>query len=82
MRRRTASRTGRAQQNWGDVKHLKSGQHAHLSSDMISKAATIYGAACAKLGIEESPLLNEEGEPVVQGGKLARKRASLGRLNL
>lgn len=30
-----------------------------------------YGAACAKLGIEESRLLNEEGEPVVQGGKLA-----------
>jgi GDPmannose 4,6-dehydratase len=30
-----------------------------------------YGAACAKLGIVESELLNEEGEPVVRGGKLA-----------
>jgi GDPmannose 4,6-dehydratase len=30
-----------------------------------------YGAACAKLGIEDSHLLNEEGEPVVRGGKLA-----------
>ncbi len=30
-----------------------------------------YGAACAKLGIEQSELLNEEGEPIVQGGKLA-----------
>jgi GDPmannose 4,6-dehydratase len=30
-----------------------------------------YGAACAKLGIEDSPMLNEEGEPVVKGGKLA-----------
>ena len=30
-----------------------------------------YGAACAKLDIEQSQLLNEEGEPVVQGGKLA-----------
>jgi len=30
-----------------------------------------YGAACAKLGIRDSNLLNEEGEPVVRGGKLA-----------
>jgi GDPmannose 4,6-dehydratase len=30
-----------------------------------------YGAACAKLGIGTSPQLNEEGEPVVSGGKLA-----------
>jgi GDPmannose 4,6-dehydratase len=30
-----------------------------------------YGAACAKLGIAESRALNEEGEPVVQGGKVA-----------
>ena len=30
-----------------------------------------HGAACAKLGIDHSELLNEEGEPVVQGGKLA-----------
>jgi GDPmannose 4,6-dehydratase len=30
-----------------------------------------YGAACAKLGIGESELLNEEGEPVVHDGKLA-----------
>ncbi|HUN90539.1 MAG TPA: GDP-mannose 4,6-dehydratase [Burkholderiaceae bacterium] len=30
-----------------------------------------YGAACAKLGIADSPLLNEEGEPVVRDGKLA-----------
>jgi GDPmannose 4,6-dehydratase len=30
-----------------------------------------YGAACAGLGIEESPDLNEMGRPIVQGGKLA-----------
>jgi GDPmannose 4,6-dehydratase len=30
-----------------------------------------YGAACAKLGITNSPELNEEGEPVVKDGKLA-----------
>jgi GDPmannose 4,6-dehydratase len=30
-----------------------------------------YGAACAKLGIADSRLLNEEGEPVVKKGKLA-----------
>jgi len=29
------------------------------------------GAACAKLGLPESRVLNEEGEPVVRGGKLA-----------
>jgi GDPmannose 4,6-dehydratase len=30
-----------------------------------------YGAACAKLGIANSPQLNEEGEPMVKDGKLA-----------
>lgn len=30
-----------------------------------------YGAACAKLGIRNSPLVNEHGEPVVKDGKLA-----------
>jgi GDPmannose 4,6-dehydratase len=30
-----------------------------------------YGAACAKLGIGSSRLLNEEGEPVVSEGKVA-----------
>jgi len=30
-----------------------------------------YGAACAKLGVRTSRLLNEEGEPVVQDGKLS-----------
>jgi GDPmannose 4,6-dehydratase len=30
-----------------------------------------YGAACAVLGIEDSPDLNEMGRPIVQGGKLA-----------
>jgi GDPmannose 4,6-dehydratase len=30
-----------------------------------------YGAACAKLGVRDSRLLNEEGEPVVRAGKLA-----------
>jgi GDPmannose 4,6-dehydratase len=29
-----------------------------------------YGAACAKLGIRDSRLLNEEGEPVVREGRL------------
>lgn len=30
-----------------------------------------YGAACAKLNVKSSPLLNEEGEPVVNDGKLS-----------
>ena len=30
-----------------------------------------YGAACAALGIDESPDMNERGRPIVQGGKLA-----------
>lgn len=30
-----------------------------------------FGAACAKLGLAESRALNEEGEPLVSGGKLA-----------
>jgi GDPmannose 4,6-dehydratase len=29
-----------------------------------------FGAACAKLGVSESRLLNEEGEPIVRDGKL------------
>jgi GDPmannose 4,6-dehydratase len=30
-----------------------------------------YGAACASLGITDSPDVNETGRPIVQGGKLA-----------
>lgn len=30
-----------------------------------------YGAACAALGIDDSPDLNERGRPIVDGGKLA-----------
>lgn len=30
-----------------------------------------YGAACAALGIVDSPELNERGRPIVEGGKLA-----------
>lgn len=30
-----------------------------------------YGAACAALGIENSPDMNERGRPIVEGGKLA-----------
>ena len=30
-----------------------------------------YGAACAALGIRESPDLNERGQPIVAGGRLA-----------
>ena len=36
---------------------------------LVQKIA--YGAACAKLGITESKAINEEGEPVVQNGKLS-----------
>lgn len=36
-----------------------------------------YGAACAALGIKNSPDMNEKGEPIVQHGKLA-----LGNLNV
>ncbi len=30
-----------------------------------------HGAACLKLGLRNSPVLNEEGEPIVKNGKLA-----------
>jgi GDPmannose 4,6-dehydratase len=30
-----------------------------------------YGAACIKLGILDSPDLNEQGEPIIQNGKIA-----------
>jgi GDPmannose 4,6-dehydratase len=30
-----------------------------------------YGAACAKLGIRDSPAMNEEGEPIVRAGKMS-----------
>jgi GDPmannose 4,6-dehydratase len=30
-----------------------------------------YGAVCAKLGVRNSPLTNEQGEPMVRDGKLA-----------
>jgi GDPmannose 4,6-dehydratase len=30
-----------------------------------------YGAACAKLRVTDSPEMNEEGEPIVKGGKLS-----------
>jgi len=36
---------------------------------ITQKAA--YGAACAKLGIRNSPSMNEEGEPIVKEGKMA-----------
>jgi GDPmannose 4,6-dehydratase len=36
----------------------------------ISQKVT-YGAACLKLGITNSPALNEEGEPIVKDGKLS-----------
>jgi hypothetical protein len=41
---------GNAERNWGLVKHLKSGQRAHMSSEKVSMMATIYGAACADRG--------------------------------
>ena len=36
----------------------------------ISQKVT-YGAACVKLGIRNSPALNEEGEPIVKDGRLS-----------
>jgi hypothetical protein len=39
---------GNAERNWGKVKFLKSGQRAHMSADMISKQATIFGSASSE----------------------------------
>jgi hypothetical protein len=39
---------GNAERCWGDVKTLKDGKRAHLSSEATSKQATIYGTACAE----------------------------------
>lgn len=47
---------GNAERNWGDVKHLKSGQRSHLTSDRVSKAATIYGAACSERASMKNPV--------------------------
>jgi GDPmannose 4,6-dehydratase len=38
-----------------------------------------YGAACARLGIDDSPDLNEMGRPIVQGGKLALGNLAIAR---
>ena len=37
---------GLAERNWGNLKHLKSGQRSHLSAERVQKQSTIYGAAC------------------------------------
>ena len=39
---------GNAERCWGVVKQLKDGQRSHLSAEKSTKAATIYGAACAE----------------------------------
>ena len=39
---------GNAERCWGDVKTLKDGKRAHLSSEATSKQATVYGSACAE----------------------------------
>lgn len=44
---------------------------------ITQKAA--YGAACAKLGIRNSPAMNEEAEPIVHNGKLAVGNLDTGR---
>jgi len=38
---------GSAERNWGEVKHLKTDKHSHLSADRVKKQATIFGADCA-----------------------------------
>jgi GDPmannose 4,6-dehydratase len=39
-----------------------------------------YGAACAALGITDSPDLNEMGRPNVHGGKLALGNLDIARM--
>lgn len=39
---------GQAERSWGDVKHLKTNQRSHLSSEAVKMQATIYGASCAQ----------------------------------
>jgi hypothetical protein len=46
---------GSAERCWGDVKKLKNGQRSHLSTAAASKAATIYGAACAERAALKKP---------------------------
>jgi hypothetical protein len=46
---------GSAERCWGDVKQLKNGQRSHLSGAAASKAATIYGAACAERAALKKP---------------------------
>ncbi|MDX2202372.1 MAG: GDP-mannose 4,6-dehydratase [Hyphomicrobiaceae bacterium] len=42
----------------------------HRGMGFLSQKVT-YGAACIALGIDNSPALNEQGEPMVRAGKLA-----------
>jgi len=39
--------------------------------DSIENSASLRGGVCAKLGVRNSPLTNEQGEPMVCDGKLA-----------
>jgi len=39
---------GAAEQNWWEVKHLKTDKWSHLSGDCTKKQATIYGLDCAQ----------------------------------
>jgi hypothetical protein len=39
---------GNAERCWGTVKQLKNGQRSHLTASSVTKAATIFGAACAE----------------------------------
>jgi len=42
----------------------------YRSMNFLTQKVT-YGAACAKLGIRDSEATNEEGQPIIQGGKLS-----------
>jgi len=46
---------GNAERNWGAVKHLKSGQRSHLSSEAVSKQATLFGKSCADKANKKEP---------------------------
>jgi hypothetical protein len=51
---------GNAERCWGDLKTLKTGKRSHLSSAATSKAATVYGTACADKAEKESQYRNRD----------------------
>jgi hypothetical protein len=54
---------GAAERAWGDVKHLKDGQRAHLQVNSLRKQTTLFGAAC----MDKARMIREHRDPASNG---------------